>query len=186
MSESLPLVMYRRALLPGTRATVPTPRDDLAVGDRVVVVLEHADGSRGSVGTEATVAGMHSPAFGGRILEVHGLALVDILDDGERPRIRPIDRLDWEAARLVPEVRSRLRRYMAVRAEAGQHGDVLVDIDDDPIAASHEVASHLQISWPEIQEILEAGDAGARLRLEAMILDRETELLRAVLGRARP
>jgi hypothetical protein len=53
------------------------------------------------------------------------------------------------------------------------------------VAASHEVASHLRISWPEIQEILEAGDAAARLRLEARVLERETLLLRAILGRGR-
>ncbi|OFW66710.1 MAG: hypothetical protein A2Z12_08865 [Actinobacteria bacterium RBG_16_68_21] len=183
MNDSLPVVPYRRVLVPGTRASVPARRDDVAAGDRIVVVLEQADGTRGAVGTTAEVRGVHAPDFGGWMLDVAGEALVVVLGAGDRAEVVPVDRPGDEAADLVGEVRSRLRRYMAARSEAGQGGDIHIDIGPDPVKASHEVASHLRISWPEIQAIFEAGDATARLRLEAKVLDRETTLLRALLGR---
>ncbi|HEX9977626.1 MAG TPA: hypothetical protein VGB41_03260 [Acidimicrobiia bacterium] len=185
MAEALPVVPYRRALVPGTRASVPSSRADLRPGDRVVIVLEHEDGTRAAVGTTAAVSGVHTPSFAGAMLDVVGEALVVLSQDGDRAEVHPVDHARPDAAPLVAEVRSRLRSYMAARSEAGEGGDVHVDIGPDAVAASHEVASHLRISWPEIQEILEAGDAAARLRLEARVLERETVLLRAVLGRGR-
>lgn len=180
----LRVVPYRRVLLPGTRASVPTSRADVHPGERVVVVLEHGDGTRGAVGTAAAVLGVHSPDFGGWMLDVVGEALVVLQSDGEATETLPVDDAPVEGDPLVTEVRVRLRRYMAARSEAGEEGDITVDIGPDPVKASHEVASHLKISWPEIQSILEAGNATARLHLEAKVLDRETALLRAVLGRA--
>jgi hypothetical protein len=41
----------------------------------------------------------------------------------------------------------------------------------------------LRISWPEVQELLEAGSAADRLRRAQAVLDREAELLRRLLGR---
>jgi hypothetical protein len=163
--------------VPGTVAYVPTDHE-LGPGDQVLVVFEHADGTLGSVGTSARIADAREPSFGGLVIDVVGEALVHML--GSR---RLVDAQSRPAGGLVATTRTLLRRYMAARVEAGEPGDIAVDLPEDPVAASHRVASHLRISWPEIQEILEAGDAVDRLRFEDNVLERETLLLRAVMAR---
>jgi len=118
------------------------------------------------------------------VLEVVGESLVIVAPDGPTAEVHPVDtRSGEQASDLVEAVERGLRTYMAARAEAGEGGDVHVSIDRDPITASHQVASQLEISWPEVQEILEAGDAAERLEREIQVLRRETILLQAVLGR---
>jgi Lon protease-like protein len=183
MAEHLPLLRFGRAVIPGTRHAVRTDRDDLGVGDRIVVVLEQEDGSIGSVGTAGRIREIRARQ-GRVVLEVVGESLVVVAPDGSRAEVRPVDcGIVQPASDLVEAVERALRTYMAARAEAGEGGDVHVSIDRDPITASHQVASQLEISWPEVQEILEAGDAAERLEREIQVLRRETILLQAVLGR---
>lgn len=87
------------------------------------------------------------------------------------------------ARALLEGVELSLRRYLAWRGEAGEGGPTVARLSPDPVTASHEVASVLRISWPEVQEILEAGSAADRLRRAQAVLDREAELLRRLLGR---
>jgi hypothetical protein len=93
--------------------------------------------------------------------------------DAGRPRVSPD---------LVERVEAALRRYLAVGVESGEAGDIDIGLSGDPVAASHEVASQLRISWPEVQELLEAGSAGDRLGRALLVLQRETGLLRSILG----
>jgi len=179
------VVRWRRALVPGTEASVRTDRRDLAPGTRVVVVFERDDGSAATVGTQALVLASRESGFGGTLIDVTGERLVACHSDGSETDVDPIDGASAEAERLlVRNAREELRRYMAARAEAGVGGDVNVDVPDDPVAASHRVASRLEVTWPELQEVLEAGDAAARLDREILVLRRETALLRAVLARS--
>lgn len=122
------------------------------------------------------------------LLRLSGRRLVRLSEAQERAgrwwvKVAEVAEPDREAASLIEEAERALRRYLALRAEAGEAADVHSKLSRDPVAASHEVASHLQISWPEVQDILEAGGAAERLRRARAVLDRETELLRRLLGR---
>lgn len=183
--EMLPLVALGRVVLPGTRHSVPSPTMGLNVGERVVVVLTQPDGHLSRVGTTSRIEGV-APGGDDRILlDLVGEWLVSVESADGLTSVVQIDPVPPPSRQdLVRAAQAALRRYMAVRAEAGHGGDIHVAVDPDPVIASHQVASHLEISWPEVQDILEAGNANDRLEREILVLDRETALLRAVLGRS--
>lgn len=183
MTARLPLVISTRALIPGTRHALVTDRSDLAVGERIVVVLDHGDGSIAPVGTTATIRGLDRREVG-VVIDVVGEALVSVSPTLGGAEIAPVDPVAVPSTGLVADAQAALRMYQAARAEAGLGGDIHVTLAPDPVAASHQVASHLEISWPEVQDIFEAGGAAERLQREIRVLQRETALLRAVLGRS--
>jgi Lon protease-like protein len=181
----LPLVPFGRVVLPGTRHSVPTERAGLTPGERVVVVLVQPGGALSRVGTASQIRGVGAEGEGRSVLDLVGEALVSIDAVGDPVPVTPIDTTTRATGKdPLPAVERALRGYMAARAEAGFGGDVHVAISRDPVIASHQVASLLEISWPEVQDILEAGDASERLEREFTVLTRETALLRAVLGRS--
>jgi hypothetical protein len=182
--ESLPLVPFRRVVLPGARHSVRTTYEGLGVGERVAVVLIQPDGTLGRVGTAARIQGLADDQDS-VVLDLIGEVLVSIERTGDRASVDVIDRVPPVPRQgLVLAAEKSLRRYMAARAESGHGGDIHLTIGPDPVTASHQVASHLEISWPEVQDILEAGNACERLEREITVLERETALLRAVLGRS--
>jgi Lon protease-like protein len=141
-----------------------------------------------SIGTLAHLEEVRPLGAEAYLLRLTGRRLVRLIEAQERAgrwwaKVAEVAEPDGEAASLIEEAESSLRRYLALRAEAGEAGDVHTKLSRDPVAASHEVASHLRISWPEVQDILEAGGAAERLRRARAVLDRETELLRRLLGR---
>lgn len=185
MDEALPMIATERVLVPGTSMSVPSPRVDLDPDTVVVVVHRDGAGALRPVGTRAIVQGLRRASDTTALLALTGTALVAVETVGEEnARVQRIDESGVEPdPGLLASAERSLRRYMAVRSEAGEGGSVHVSLSLDPVTASHEVASHLRISWSEIQDIFEAGDAEARLRRELLVLDRETDLLRAVMGR---
>jgi Lon protease-like protein len=164
--------------------TIPFPEGPPRAG-RVVVVHRRPDGSAARVGTIAAVEGWTKGGHGHGYIRVTGLQLARVeMREGTadaRPLAEP--RLD-QATEALARASVALRRYMAARAEAGEGGDVHVDLSASPITAANQVASLLRVTWPEIQDVLEAGDVIDRLHRGAIILERETTLLRAVMGRS--
>jgi hypothetical protein len=164
--------------------TIPCPEGPPVTGT-VVVVHRRPDGGTARVGTVAEVDGWASRGRSHGYARVTGLYLARVdMHDGTadaRPIAEP--RLD-EAAEELTRVTVALRRYMAARAEAGEGGDVHVALSSSPITAANQVASLLRVTWPEIQDVLEAGDVVDRLHRSAIILEREATLLRAVMGRS--
>jgi len=165
-------------------------RADLDEGRAIVVVLRSGEGPAGeperTVGTVARVIGVTPLENDAAMVRLRGEHLVRIpsgaLLCGEtQAPVTPVDETSGNAAPL-DAARTVLQRYMAARAEAGLGGDVYPWLSNDPVTASHEVASLLQISWPEIQDILEAGNAASRLRKGLAIMERETELLRRLMS----
>jgi hypothetical protein len=187
----LPLLPIPRVLVPGTRAGLPSRRDDLRPGDPLVAVLRPSTGGWAfspSVGTLALVEEVRLLGPEAFLLRLSGRRLVRLTEAGERAgrwwaKVAELPEPDGEAGALVEAVEKALRRYFAVRAEAGEAGDLATALSRDPVTASHEVASYLRVSWPEVQDILEAGSAAERLRRAQAVLERETELLRRLLGR---
>ncbi len=179
MLETLPMVATGRSLIPGHVMSLLAPEPAVAVGDRVVVLRTDPETGPARVGTEALA--LERSRGSGALLRVGGRRLVDVdSTDGETARVAPVP-----PGAANTEVRTRARRslsrYLAVRAEAGLGGSVHFELSDDQDTASHQVASALRVTWPELQEILEAGDATARLVQATHVLDRETLLLGATM-----
>jgi hypothetical protein len=181
----LPVVHTPRSLVPGTTMTLPSDRPMPGGAERVVVVHRRPDGASATVGTVARVDGSTESRVHTGYLTVTGLHLAGVEFHGDAARVAPLreDRTE-QAAALLGSLRRSVRRYMVVRAEAGEGGDIHLDLSADPVVASNQVASLLRVTWPEVQEVLEAGDAVDRLRRGAQVLERETALLEAVLGRS--
>ncbi|MBS1195902.1 MAG: ATP-dependent protease La substrate-binding domain [Actinobacteria bacterium] len=186
-----PLLPIRRALVPGTRAALPSDRADLRPGDRLVTVLERPEGVPPALGSVGTLAGLESlrPLGPGiSLLRLSGRSLVRLVEVDEQAgrwwaKVAEVPEPGGEAPGMVEAAGRALRRFLAAQAEAGEDADCRVDLSRDPVAASHEVASYLRVSWPEVQDVLEAGSAAERLSRARAVLERETELLRRLLGR---
>ena len=179
MPVELLIAPIARALVPGTEMSLRRRRADLDEGRAIVVVLRSGEGPAGeperTVGTVARVIGVTPLENDAAMVRLRGEHLVRIpsgaLLCGEtQAPVTPVDETSGNAAPLD------------ARAEAGLGGDVYPWLSNDPVTASHEVASLLQISWPEIQDILEAGNAASRLRKGLAIMERETELLRRLMS----
>lgn len=190
-AAELPLLPIRRVLVPGTRAALPSERDDLRAGDPLVAVLDPTSGGKGcgrSVGTLAQVEDVRPLGREAVLLRLVGQSLVRLTETRERAgrwwvKAVELPEPDVKGGAVVEAAERALRRYLAVRAEAGEAVDLTATLSRDPVTASHEVASYLRVSWPEVQDILEAGSAAERLRRAQAALERETELLRRLLGR---
>jgi Lon protease-like protein len=185
MAAEALIVPISRALVPGAEMSLRRSQDDLQSGDSIVVILRGDEPPR-TVGTLARVVGVRPLESGDTMVRLRGEHLVRVPPEAaaggeKRALVTAVDEAR-SADAVVGVVQQALSRYMAARAESGVGGNVYPHLSKDPVAASHEVASHLQISWPELQEVLEAGDAVERLRKGLAIMERETELLRRLLA----
>jgi len=188
---SLPLLVVPRVLVPGTQATLPSSDPDLKEGEQVA--LRPAAAGRGEeagrrIATLAEVEGLRRLGSEVSLVRLLGRRLARLSEAGCRHGRHWVEATELAepgpgAEGLLPGVERAMRRYLALRGEAGESGPGLTCLSRDPVTASHEVASVLQISGLEVQEILEAGTASDRLRRAGAVLDREAELLRQLLGR---
>lgn len=169
----LPVISIPRALVPTTEMTIYGE-----VADRHGEVLAVFDGpERASVGTVASVVWTSDSGIAPKLrLAGRRLAVVVSGEDVAEPG-HPDD------TRLVGEAVSAARAYLAALAEAGEGADVTRRFSPDPVALSHEVASILRVTPPEVQEMLEAGSATDRLRHAVEVLTMETRLIRSLLAR---
>ena len=187
--ELFPVIAAPRALVPGTRMSIRAGREDLQPGDRLVIVLRRPGATdAGAVGTVATLLGMDQGVAGGAVMLVDGDRLVRLVDPvGNAGSLlagtSDIDGVTGSKPKLIATAQTSLKRYMATSAEAGEGGDVHISLSTDPVVASHEVASRLRLTSPELQEILESGRAAERLQRSIAVMRRETALLVSLLGR---
>jgi len=184
MEDRYPLVTIGRALVPGTAHRLLVSPRPPANEARAVAALRRPGGGHHRVGTIVRILEQH-PVTGGAMAHLEGESLVHLgaaATDGT-VETTAVDRDAPVPGALLAGAQRALRRYMAARAEGGEKGDVLLRLSRDPVTASHEVASRLRVSWPEVQEILEAGESADRLQKAIQVMTRETELLRQLLGR---
>jgi len=103
------------------------------------------------------------------------------LPDAPYPRadVEVIDESDPGACvDEVARVATALRRVVALRAELGVPGEVMVDLaEDDPVAASFQAAALAGVGPLDAQRLLETDDAATRLAALASLLDEQASLL---------
>ncbi len=115
-------------------------------------------------------------------------ALRDV-DDAARPYA--VGRVDWlgedaggtddpPGEPLLASVRRAYAAYAAALAAARGEPAPDVELPDDPVALSYLVAARLVVDLGDTQRLLAEPDAGARLRAERALLERELVLLRQV------
>lgn len=187
----MPLLAVPRALVPGTQAALPCTDPHLKEGEQVALV--RSPGGRPGetnrrIATLAEVEGVRRLGPDLSLVRLRGRALIRLAEARCEHGRRWVEAAELAepgpgADFLIPKVERAMRRYLALRGEAGESGPGLAGLSRDPVTASHEVASVLRISCLEVQEILEAGTASDRLRRAVAVLDREAELLRRLLGR---
>lgn len=163
-------------------------------GDRVLVVLRGGgpteEPAPGRVGTVALVEGVRPLDSRIALVTLSGLHLAAVASLDKVGEVFQVTASGVEGPaevadcrELIGRAQSMLRRQMAIRAEAGEVADISLQLSADPVSASHQVASQLRVTWPEIQEVLEAGDAAERLRRALTVMERETGLLVRLLSR---
>lgn len=192
-------VLFPRMLLP---LHVFEPRyralvRDVLAGDREFGVTLIERGSevgggdvRTSVGTVARVLEAEELEDGRWVVAAVGtgrIRVVDWLDDDPYPRAEvvayPESRVGPDAAALRSSVAARLRRVLALRSELDR-GDVplTLELDEDPVAASHQAAVLAAANPLDAQRLLAAGSATERLALLLDVLDDTEATLRFSLG----
>lgn len=186
MADTFPVAASPRPLVPGGRIVLRGRAEGLRPGSRILVVYRQDSGEAGPrrVGTIGLVWGIERSSEGPDLLQVRGemLATIEGVNGGGRATVSPVETGGASAAGAIEEVQRLLRTYLGASAEAGEGGDIGASLSHDLVIASHQVASLLRISAPELQELLESGNAEERLRRAAEILRRETGLLRRTMG----
>jgi Lon protease-like protein len=145
--------------------------------------------TRFPLGTVARIVQVGRLDDGRYVLVVVGtdrMRVTQWLDDAPYPRAE-VTRLalpvstDLDTPRLA-EVRTRLTRLLARRAELGEHAAPLdLVLDDDPARAGYQAAAAAGLGPLDALALLAADDTAALLRQLAVRLDEQTELLDARL-----
>lgn len=107
----------------------------------------------------------HLDAVSKPYLQAH----VEFLDETDGP----VDRVDFARARALS-----YRYRWLLSALTGTPGGE--DLPEDPLRASYEIASRLQLTTGDRQTLLASTDAAQRLRAEVVMLRRELTLLNSI------
>lgn len=144
---------------------------------------------RFSTGTMVRVIAVNPiPRTDDRAVVVAGfkrIRVTDWLPDDPHPLAEVEDFPDSDVNPLVdvrPAMGS-LRRVFALASELGSDvSGIELELADDPLAASYQLAALCPINALDSQRLLEASGAGARLELARSMLDDRAELLRIELS----
>ncbi len=118
------------------------------------------------------------------------LRVIRWLDDAPYPRAEVEAFDDPPDPSPDPELRAEITRLLtqvlALRAELGEAVEIVVELHDDPVRASYEVAARAGVGPLDAQELLAAAGATERMRLlRTMLLDQRL-VLDAHLGDPEP
>lgn len=200
-SHTVALFPLNVVLFPG----MPLPLHIFEPRYRRLVADVTEPGARKAFGIVAVGAGTLPVAEIGTLAEIMSTqpypdGRSDLLTVGSRRfRIRSLDtdgraclrgEVEWleetdgpGAAAALPVARSLSERYAALLARLGGGDDTPVPaedaVSDDPLRASYEIATRVQLDLTERQELLAAEHAAERLVLEARLLRRELRIIPA-------
>jgi uncharacterized protein len=144
---------------------------------------------RFSTGTMVRVIAVNPiPGTADRAVVVAGfkrIRVVDWLPDDPHPMAEVEDYPDRESDPLadVEPAMSSLRRVLAFASELGSDvSGIELQLADDPLAASYQLAALCPLNALDSQRLLEASGAAARIDLARAMLDDRAELLRIELS----
>jgi Lon protease-like protein len=137
------------------------------------------------IGTRARIAEAAELADGRWALIAVGLCRIEVaqwLPDEPFPQAEVDDLPEPEpgpdAGRLRAEAERWLRRALALRAELGDPAaPATVPLADDPVSAAFQIGALAPMGPADAQRVLEVANADERLRLLAVLLEEETDVL---------
>ena len=196
-SQTVALFPLNVVLFPG----MPMPLHIFEPRYRRMIADVTEPGRRKAFGIVAVGAGTLPVAEVGTLAEIMSVqpypdGRSDVLTVGSRRfRIRSLDpdarsyltgEVEWleetdgpGAAAALPVTRSLSQRYAALLARLGGGDEPPTEeaVSDDPLRASYEIATRVQLDLTERQELLAAEHAAERLVLEARLLRRELRII---------
>jgi len=141
------------------------------------------------VGTLVRVSGVADLEEGHRAMVVAGIERINVvkwLDDDPHPWAEVIPAPDEQVedvGELLGEARRQLERVMALASELGADtAEVDLEVADDPVIGSFQIAALSPVTALDAQKLLEAGDARQRLELVIGFLAERVEILKAKLA----
>lgn len=145
---------------------------------------------RFDVGTRVRIVGRADLPEGHQAIVITGVERIRILEwleDDPHPwaMIEPWDDTGgrFELSGLVDEAARRLETAVALASELGADtGHVDLEVSDDPIAASYQLAALSPVTPLDSHELLAAESVEARLASTIEVLDDRIELIRAQLA----
>lgn len=188
-SVVLPLHVFEpryRALVAHCLAGTPERDGALDFGVALIERGSEVGGGdvRSSVGTTATIVEATELADGRWVLGIVGTArlrVLEWLDDDPFPVARVEDWPDPPTGDVEPilaDTLRRLRRVLALRAEAGEAGPpATVEVSDDPTLASYQLSALAPLGPLDQQRLLGADSVARRLADLARLLDEEAGAL---------
>ena len=170
--------------------------DNVLEGDRKFGITLIERGSevgggedRFAVGTLVRVSGVADLEEGHRAMVVAGIERINVvkwLDDDPHPWAEVIPAPDEQVedvGELLGEARRQLERVMALASELGADtAEVDLEVADDPVIGSFQIAALSPVTALDAQKLLEAGDARQRLELVIGFLAERVEILKARLA----
>jgi Lon protease-like protein len=171
--------------------------DDVLAGDRTfgTVLIERGSevgggDARFDVGATVRVASVgRLPEGDQRQIIVAAVSRIRVerwVDEEPYPRAEVRDWPDEDeeiAPGLVDEVRSEVRRVMALASELGADtGSITADLADDPVTASYQAAALTPVTPLDSYSLLTAPGAASRLRLCRILLTESADPISRQLG----
>jgi Lon protease-like protein len=127
------------------------------------------------------------PETGDRAVMVAGIKRIRVvrwLPDDPHPTAEVEDYPDSDdRVAVVDSALSSLRRVFALASELGSDvSGIQLEVSDEPLAASYQLAALCPVTVLDSQQLLEAGGPASRLQLAREMLDDRAELLRMELS----
>lgn len=143
---------------------------------------------RTTVGTRLRVLAHQSLDGGHRAIVAAGverIRVIEWLEDDPHPWaiVETMEEQLGEVGSLCSQVRSRLERLLAMASELGADtADIDLDVGDDPIAASYQLAARIPVTPMDAHALLTAAGPQERFERAVELLDDQIELIRLQLS----
>ena len=145
---------------------------------------------RMEVGTRLRVLAHQEIESGHRVIVAGGverIRVIEWMDDDPHPWavVEPAPDPTEDISDIRGDVRSRLEVLLTLASEMGvDTADLDLDVGDDPVAASYQLAAFIPVTPLDSYALLSASGPRARMEMAVRMLDDQIELARLQLGGA--